>query len=244
MMFRKITGIFTPRPWKHEVPAGWLLAAAGTVMAFSAASFRTAALFNLPLLLHNAAIQCTIFAGSIAALAVLYFAPPATGDIAGKLSRLRPSLKETVILPGGLLLIYAGNGLVIMPLWDLVLRHAALDPVRIQPILQLIPEAGTMEFAALLLTVGILTPAAEELFFRRLLYGLLLPAGGCAAALLTTAAVFAAAHGFLYGAPALFWMGIIFQLTYLKSGNLLYPVMMHSAVNIITLTAVRVGVGL
>lgn len=70
--------------------------------------------------------------------------------------------------------------------------------------------------------VIIVVPVCEEIFFRRLLFGLLRPLGAWAA-VAGGAALFSAAHLFLLGAPSLFLMGPAFQLVYLwrrQSGRL------------------------
>ena len=242
MKLSTLTGAVTPQPWKYNIPASWSLTAMGLILAISALAFRITALFKLTVLLHNALAQVLVFAGSAAAVLLLRFAPPLDGTAVGKLSLHPPAAREIKTLLCALAAIYIGIALVIMPLWEIFLQFFHLNPARTQMLLQMIREADRAEFAALLLTAGILTPAAEELFFRRLLYGLILPCGGTAAAVTTTSVIFAAAHGFLYGFPALFWMGAVFQLTYLKSGNLLCPVILHTVVNTAALTAAYCGI--
>ena len=87
-------------------------------------------------------------------------------------------------------------------------------------------NASLPYFLALLALAGVLIPIVEELMFRRLLFGLLRPIG-TVAAMLATALIFAAAHGFLYGLPALLGLGLVFQWQYLHTGNLLTPMMTH-----------------
>ncbi len=79
----------------------------------------------------------------------------------------------------------------------------------------------------------ILAPITEELIFRRFLFGFLAPRCGFIPALLTTAGIFAAIHFSLYSLPALFFLGIAFQLIYLKFGSLYPAILLHAFNNAI-----------
>lgn len=83
--------------------------------------------------------------------------------------------------------------------------------------------------------VVIVCPIAEELIFRRTVFGLAEKAFGANAAGFITAGIFSAAHSFLAGAPGLLIMGLAFQWIYSRKGNLAASIILHSACNAITL---------
>ena len=56
--------------------------------------------------------------------------------------------------------------------------------------------------------------------------------------MLAASLIFSAAHGFLYGFPALFGLGLILQWEYLRTENLLTPMLTHIIYNTISLTLV------
>ena len=101
----------------------------------------------------------------------------------------------------------------------------------------LLREIAGVSPAVLILLGFVLTvtvPIAEEIFFRRLLFGLFRPLGTWTAILLT-AFLFACAHLFLYGLPALFLMGIGFQFAYLLRRNLATAMLVHGMCNLCAL---------
>jgi membrane protease YdiL (CAAX protease family) len=94
------------------------------------------------------------------------------------------------------------------------------------------------DFSTLIwLTVGVvfLAPISEELVFRRFMFGFLAPRCGFVPAMLITAAAFAGIHLSIYDLPALFLLGIAFQLIYLRFGSLYPAVLMHAFNNAIAL---------
>ena len=86
--------------------------------------------------------------------------------------------------------------------------------------------------AALTVTVTVLIPPFEELFFRRVLFGWFRSMAGGGTAALAASAVFAAAHFFPAGMPTLFWMGLVLQYLYGRSRNLWVPTAAHAVVNL------------
>jgi len=101
----------------------------------------------------------------------------------------------------------------------------------------LLREIAGVSPAVLVLLGFVLTvtvPIAEEIFFRRLLFGLFRPLGAWAAILLTSF-LFACAHLFLYGMPALFLMGLGFQFAYLLRRNLGTAILVHALCNLCAL---------
>ena len=133
-------------------------------------------------------------------------------------------------------MIYAWQ-LISTPLWDKLLRTLKLQYQPRQALLAECDNASLPYFLALLVLAGVLIPVVEEVLFRRLLFGVLRPLGK-AAAMFATAALFAAAHGFVYGLPALFGLGLVCQWQYLHTGNLLTPAATHIVYNLTSLTLV------
>jgi len=82
----------------------------------------------------------------------------------------------------------------------------------------------------------VLAPISEELIFRRFIFVFLAPRCGFLTAMVMTAGLFAAIHLSLYSLPALFLLGIAFQLIYLKFGSLYPAILMHSFNNAIAVT--------
>ena len=91
--------------------------------------------------------------------------------------------------------------------------------------------ATAAEIPVSILTAIIGAPFSEEIFFRRVLFGLLRPMGVVSSILLTSL-IFSLIHFFLLGIPALFVMGLTFQVIYLVRRNLLSAMLMHSVVNL------------
>ena len=83
------------------------------------------------------------------------------------------------------------------------------------------------------LGIIVLAPISEELIFRRFIFGFLAPRCGFISAMIITAGLFAGIHFSLYSLPALFLLGIGFQLIYLKFGSLYPAIIMHAFNNAI-----------
>lgn len=86
------------------------------------------------------------------------------------------------------------------------------------------------------LGIIVLAPISEELIFRRFIFGFLAPRCGFIIAMLITAGLFAGIHLSIYSLPALFLLGIGFQLIYLKFGSIYPAIMMHAFNNAIAVT--------
>ncbi len=146
---------------------------------------------------------------------------------------LRPIRKKDLkLLLQGVLLIWIGNGFLTVA-WQKILHYFSVSFAPQQNVAGWIQmqELSPLSVGILIFSLVVLTPLFEEIFFRRLLYGLLLP-GGPVRAFLLTAGIFSAVHFFLLGIPALFWMGMMFQYLYLENRNLYVPVLAHGIVNL------------
>lgn len=221
-------------PWRIDVRRRFLLAILFAVIGVEVVG---AVLFSrfgkgMPPLLREAIIQ---IAAPGAALLLFFLLPP-RGGLAGKLGIRLPRIGDFGIALAGLMTIYAWQ-FVSLPLWAKLLHRANFAYEQHQALLTECSRASTPHFLALLALAGVLIPIAEEIFFRRVLFGLIRPIGELAA-MLATSLIFAAAHFFLYGLPALFGLGLVFQLQYRHTGNLLTPMLTHMAYNLISLTLV------
>jgi len=90
----------------------------------------------------------------------------------------------------------------------------------------------------IIFAVIVLAPISEEIIFRRFIFGFLAPRCGLIIAMVITAALFAAIHMSLYSLPALFLLGIAFQLIYLKFGSIYPAIIMHAFNNAIAVTLI------
>jgi len=92
------------------------------------------------------------------------------------------------------------------------------------------PELAILCFSAL-----VLAPLAEELFFRRQLFGRIRRGGGPLAAYLASALIFAAFHNNLQGLVVYVWLGLVFASTYVRTGRIGAAIAVHFGNNAFTL---------
>ena len=86
--------------------------------------------------------------------------------------------------------------------------------------------------------LGVLTPIAEEVYFRGIVYGWLRTRWRAAVAAPASAAVFAATH-FVYPWPMMLMvagLGVVFALAYEISGSLWPPIAIHATYNSVGIT--------
>lgn len=94
------------------------------------------------------------------------------------------------------------------------------------------PELAMLCFSALALA-----PLAEELFFRRQLFGRIRRGGGPFAAYLASALIFAAFHNNLQGLVVYLWLGVVFASAYARTGRISAAIAVHFGNNAFTLVA-------
>ena len=155
------------------------------------------------------------------------------------ISRLHFTDGTTIL--GGWLFALAGN-LCICLGWKKLLEFLQWDFSTRQSILEMAQNSPATVFWLLFLFTAGIVPFFEEIVFRRALYSLLLPLGK-GTALITGAAIFSAMHFFLLGAPGLFFFGIVLQLLFLRTKNLLVPIAVHSLFNASAMIAAHFGQG-
>lgn len=196
-------------PWRISLSPAWMLMtlAIGIALFYASAELLTAVILEL-----------------------LWFGRE-RGHLAGKLSQnpVSPAGFRTTVLAFIVLQIVAA---VLMIVWQGVLHGLRIPFDDTQDVVKHLQQSEPGARLLLVVVVTTLIPLAEELFFRRVLFGVLLPHLGGMGAMVATALLFSAAHGFLAGFPTLFWMGMCFQWIYWRTGNFLYPVLLHAAVNL------------
>ncbi len=86
---------------------------------------------------------------------------------------------------------------------------------------------GAVDILLLFLVGGILSPAAEEIFFRGILYGYFRRWGIAAAVILSTL-IFALAHASVSQIPVTQLIGgLVFAIAYEREDNLMVPIIIH-----------------
>lgn len=125
--------------------------------------------------------------------------------------------------------------------FQLLLKKFGIDFAECQPLLEFAAQADATTLVLVVLAVCVLVPIAEELLFRRAMFGALLPLGETPA-LIFTALIFALCHGFLLGLPGLFLLGAGFQYLYRRYQNLAYPLLAHAFFNFIPICAVLLSI--
>ena len=83
----------------------------------------------------------------------------------------------------------------------------------------------------LILLAVVLAPVFEEVLFRGIALPWLARRTGMPAAVVLVSLVFAAMHGYLFQTIPLFLIAAAFSLAYIRTGNLLVPVVMHAVFN-------------
>ena len=78
--------------------------------------------------------------------------------------------------------------------------------------------------------VGIIGPVVEELIFRKIAIDRLMPYGE-KIAVFFPALIFGLIHGNLYQFFNAFFLGVIFSFVYVKTGNIIYPIILHCFIN-------------
>lgn len=221
------------RPWRIDLSPGAQCAALLSGVLGGAAVL-SAAKSVLPYcgplgvntLFHLAATVCM--------LAVLWSVAP-RGTLSDKIGLRKLNGRDAATVLTGLAVICLFH-LTVSPLWGKLLRALGANYRESQEFIILCRHAGLPRFAALLALAGVLIPVSEELFFRRLMFGIFRPLGALPA-LLATSLIFAVLHFFLYGFWALWVLGGVFQWVYLRTGNLAASTAAHLIFNCASLTA-------
>lgn len=223
------------RPWRSDVPIPFLIAGgAGALIVsfyFGPRLFSVFGMVNSLIISTVAAIL--LYCGTLA------LAFP-RGELAQKAGFAKVTLKDLRLCALSLPVMLAGTALITGAAGEM-LDFFQINYEKEQALLQLVRRSDTSSFLKLLLLTAGVIPLLEELVFRRGLYALLLKLGA-PAAMVGTALIFSAAHGFLLGAPGLFFIGVVFQMVCNMTRNLWCSVISHALLNA-TVLAVTFAAG-
>lgn len=86
------------------------------------------------------------------------------------------------------------------------------------------------DFAAFFLTAVAGAPIFEELFFRKFIVDRTTHYGSFVSAMVS-GLMFGLFHGNLFQFPYAFALGVCFAMVYIRTGNILYPILLHAAIN-------------
>ena len=225
------------RPWRIDLSPltlGAVLCSGVFGGAAILAAFRNFAFARDPVG-SNALFYAALLAFTLAAF---LFVPP-RGGLAGKLGLRRPRLDDLRPIVCGLAAIYLFHFLS-TPLWGKLLDALGIKYAESQNLMLICRNASPLRFLSLLALAGAAIPFAEEIVFRRTLFGMFVKLGPIPA-LLISAFIFSALHFYLYGFWSLWALGAVFQWMYLRTGNLASPVIAHIVFNAVSLTAAFCG---
>lgn len=227
----------------RDTPAAWAVPATGAAVAVTlallpAAGWLANRLHDQPLGLLLVFLLPLHIGGGLAALAVLRLRtapqpwtaalgltwPPANGDSGWRLT-WRTARRLAWVYP--LCLLLAGA--------TAMLCQALGRPVEANPMLRLVHGMhGIGYWLAAPLLLGLLAPLAEEILFRVTLHDAIATVAPTLAATLT-ALGFAALHGNLAQAPALFLLGLVLQQVRNRAGSLWPALTLHQGFNLLAL---------
>lgn len=219
-------------PWEAIPVALAAVAAATLASVFLAAG--TGSTGGAALLLSGLAFQVALAAFTVAWVGVRYRgAVPALGIRAARPER---ELPLGALLGGSLW--FALNylvGPVVVLAWRAVTGRLPSSP----------DQLPGVEFAPLEIVLGavllvVITPIAEELFYRGLLFGSMWPRIGTGWAAVISAALFGASHlaGGAVLVPILFVFGLVQAMVFRWRGSLVAPMVAHGAFNLIALVMI------
>ena len=228
--FRLLSRRIYARAWSVELAPPFLVTAilGGLLITFYGGAQLAAFMEALT------AMTVASFSAAVFILLELKLVPPA-GSLSRKTGFRKIGKEELILIAAGLLVIMPVS-VVLTASWQQILELFNIPYVKEQGLIRLLKGSGGKGFLQLLLLTAVAVPLTEELIFRRCLYNLLLPLGG-AAALVGSALIFSAAHGFLLGAPGLFFIGMVFQFLANITRNLWSSVICHACHNAIVLLA-------
>ncbi len=116
-------------------------------------------------------------------------------------------------------------------------------PSRPPAFLTLALSCDATGFILLAIVAVIIAPVSEEILFRRVIYGFIAARIGIAGSVVLTSMLFAMIHDSHAQFPALFLLGVAFQLTYLHFHSLYPAIVLHflnNAAAVCAIMAVRI----
>ena len=100
-----------------------------------------------------------------------------------------------------------------------------------QDVVRILAESDAGGKILIVLSAVLIAPVTEELAFRHIFFSRAAYWAGGGTAAVLTAVLFSSLHGNLLQAPSLFFMSLILQAAYGKTGKLTVPVLIHSLFN-------------
>ncbi len=125
------------------------------------------------------------------------------------------------------------NGLLNLMMEDLAAYCGIKAPA--PAIISLLNGASTMQTIWLVFMVLFIAPVLEELIFRRFIYSYCESTLGMLPAILMTSTWFAIIHDAWIQWPGLFILGVVFQLSYIFSRSIYFPITIHFFNNLISI---------
>jgi hypothetical protein len=165
--------------------------------------------------------------------APLHPCPPAT------LGGLQSSIRESLFTFLALMPLATGTGLM----WERLLQTLGL-PTERQELVDLILQSKSPVLLGFLVTLAlVVAPVAEELVFRVGIFRFLRSRSPRWVAFGVSAGLFALLHFNWMSALPLFVLGLVFAVSYERTGRMAVPIIAHSLFNLNTLLLVLSGVG-
>ena len=116
------------------------------------------------------------------------------------------------------------------------------NEVELQPIVGIFLRSAWPARVALLVSITILSPVFEELFFRYAMESVLVGAIGSRSRSVAYAAVFfAAMHGNLAAFPSLLLVAAVCSFIFRRTGNVAAPIVAHFLFNLVSITIIILG---
>lgn len=115
-------------------------------------------------------------------------------------------------------------------------------PLPEQEVVRQLADSNMAEKALIIVSAVLIAPVAEEFVFRHIFFSGAAYGIGTGPAAVLTAALFSALHANLLQAPSLFFMSLILQAAYRRTGRLTVPILIHSlfnAVSVILILLIR-----
>ncbi len=223
---------FPETPWEQELSPRVSIAilALTVLLIYPGAMLAFRISYNCGVLVPMALLVTAI-------LTLVWFSGETRGEIARKLGMRRWEREDFRTVLNGLLATLIVTALLGM-IWTALLKRCGIPADGKQDLLRAAGEGGIGHFVVIVISAAILTPIVEEIVFRRVIHALLLPWGKIPA-LLIGGAIFSGMHFFLPGFLSLWGLGIVFQLSYLKSRNLGVAMTVHALFNLNALLVQR-----
>jgi membrane protease YdiL (CAAX protease family) len=131
--------------------------------------------------------------------------------------------------------------LITLYLSSVILRQ---EPVSSNPMIPMVIEASSaVERVLFFVTIAIMAPLFEEIFFRGFLFNCFRVRFGTAGAIALSAFLFAAVHFDFSVFFGLFAIGVMLSFVYYRTQTLLVPVILHSLWNASTLITIQILFG-